>query len=56
MTPSVYHYPLSRGRLFTITNYKGYDPSTGSSVGQMGYDYAAIPLSRDFMMGLKFGF
>ena len=43
-------------RLFTITNYKGYDPSTGSSVGQMGYDYAAIPLSRDFMMGLKFGF
>ena len=38
-------------RLFTITNYKGYDPSTGSSVGQMGYDYAAIPLSRDFMMG-----
>ena len=43
-------------RLFTITKYKGYDPSTGASVGQMGYDYAAIPLSRDFMMGLKFGF
>ena len=38
-------------RLFTITNYKGYDPSTGSSVGQMGYDYAAIPLSRDFNDG-----
>lgn len=43
-------------RLFTLTKYKGYDPSTGSSVGQMGYDYAAIPLSRDFMLGLKFGF
>ena len=43
-------------RTHVITNYKGYDPSTGSSVGQMGYDYAAIPLSRDFMMGLKFGF
>lgn len=43
-------------RLFTITKYKGYDPSTGSSVGQMGMDYAAIPLSRDFMLGLKFGF
>ncbi len=43
-------------RLFTITKYSGYDPSTGSSVGQMGYDYASIPLSRDFMLGLKLGF
>lgn len=43
-------------RLFTITKYSGYDPSTGSSVGQMGYDYASIPLSRDFMLGLKVGF
>ena len=43
-------------RLFTITGYKGYDPSTGSGVGSMGVDYAASPLSRTYMAGIKFGF
>ena len=43
-------------RLFTITGYKGYDPSTGSTVGQMGVDYASSPLSRTYMAGIKFGF
>lgn len=43
-------------RLFTITKYKGYDPSTGDAVGKIGYDYAATPLSRSYMAGLKFGF
>lgn len=42
--------------LFTITGYKGYDPSTGSTVGQMGVDYASSPLSRTYMAGIKFGF
>lgn len=43
-------------RLFTITGYKGYDPSTGATVGQIGYDYASTPLSRTYMAGIKFGF
>ena len=43
-------------RLFTITKYTGYDPSTGSAAGRMGFDYASVPLSRDYMMGIKFGF
>ena len=43
-------------RLFTITGYKGYDPSTGSTVGEMGVDYASSPLSRTYMAGIKFGF
>lgn len=43
-------------RLFTITGYKGYDPSTGSTVGQIGYDYASTPLSRTYMAGIKFDF
>lgn len=43
-------------RLFTITGYKGYDPSTGSTVGRIGYDYASTPLSRTYMAGIKFGF
>lgn len=43
-------------RLFTITNYKGYDPSTGSTVGRIGYDYASTPLSRSYMAGIKFEF
>ena len=40
----------------TVPTTKDMILQAGSSVGQMGYDYAAIPLSRDFMMGLKFGF
>jgi hypothetical protein len=47
---------IGANRLFTLTNYKGYDPSTGSNVGQIGYDYAATPLSRTYMVGVKFGF
>jgi TonB-linked SusC/RagA family outer membrane protein len=43
-------------RLFTITGYKGYDPSTGSTVGRIGYDYASTPLSRTYMAGIKFSF
>lgn len=43
-------------RLLTITGYKGYDPSTGSAAGEMGVDYAASPLSRTYMAGIKFGF
>lgn len=43
-------------RIFTITGYKGYDPSTNGGIDRMGYDYASSPLSRTFMAGLKFGF
>lgn len=43
-------------RLFTITGYKGYDPATGAEAGSLGVDDALYPLSRTYMMGLKFGF
>ena len=43
-------------RLLTFTKYKGYDPSTGATVGRIGYDYASTPLSRTYMAGLKFSF
>ncbi len=49
-------------RLFTITGYSGYDPKTGdtynSSSGSrfMGVDYAVYPLSRTYMVGVRFGF
>ena len=39
-------------RLFTITSYSGYDPCSGS----MGVDSSIYPLSRSYMLGLKFGF
>lgn len=42
--------------LFTITSYKGYDPAVGAEAGKMGADYALYPLSRSYMVGLKFGF
>lgn len=47
---------IGGNRLLTFTKYKGYDPSTGSTVGQIGYDYASTPLSRSYMAGIKFGF
>lgn len=43
---------LAASRLFTITSYSGYDPSVGS----MGVDSSIYPLSRSYMLGLKFGF
>lgn len=49
-------------RLFTITNYSGYDPTVGSTSNSdgsarfMGVDYAIYPLSRTYMLGVKFGF
>lgn len=43
-------------RLFTLTNYKGYDPGTGAANGGMGVDYAIYPLSRTLIFGLKLGF
>ncbi len=43
-------------RLFTITGYKGYDPATGAESGALGVDDAIYPLSRTYMMGIKFGF
>lgn len=39
-------------RLFTLTSYDGYDPA----VGEMGLDDGLYPLSRSYMLGLKFGF
>ena len=39
-------------RLFTITSYSGYDPCSGS----MGVDSSIYPLSRSYMLGMKFGF
>lgn len=53
---------LAANRLFTITGYKGYDPATGatsnsdSGTTYMGIDDALYPLSRSYMIGLKFGF
>ena len=43
-------------RIFTITGYSGYDPSTNGGIDRMGYDYASSPLCRTFMAGIKFGF
>lgn len=43
---------LAATRLFTLTSYSGYDPSTGS----LGVDSSIYPLSRSYMLGLKFGF
>lgn len=53
---------VAGSRLFTITGYDGYDPATGSAynstddVSFMGVDYAIYPLSRTYMIGVKFGF
>ncbi|MEG0891107.1 MAG: TonB-dependent receptor [Bacteroidales bacterium] len=54
---------LAATRLFTITGYDGYDPSTGNTYNStsdgpnfMGVDYAIYPLSRTYMIGVKFGF
>lgn len=47
---------LAANRLFTITNYSGYDATTGSTNGQMGVDYGGYPLYRTYMLGIKFGF
>ncbi|WP_455666560.1 TonB-dependent receptor [Phocaeicola sp.] len=47
---------IGGSRLFTITSYKGYDPAVGAEAGKMGADYALYPLSRSYMVGLKFGF
>ncbi len=30
-------------RIFTITGYSGYDPSTNGGIDRMGYDYASSP-------------
>lgn len=43
---------VAANRLFTITSYSGYDPCSGS----MGVDSSIYPLSRSYMLGLKFGF
>lgn len=50
-------------RLFTLTGYSGYDPKTGDTSNSdvdganfMGVDYAVYPLSRTYMIGVKFGF
>ena len=43
-------------RIFTITGYSGYDPSTNGGIDRMGYDYASSPLCRTFIAGIKFGF
>lgn len=43
-------------RIFTITGYSGYDPSTNGGIDRMGFDYASSPLCRTFMAGVKFGF
>ena len=53
---SNFRFYIGGNRLLTFTKYKGYDPSTGSTVGQIGYDYASTPLSRSYMAGIKFGF
>lgn len=47
---------LAGTRLFTITNYSGYDATTGSESGEMGVDYGGCPLYSSFVLGLKFGF
>lgn len=53
---SNFRFYIGGNRLLTFTKYKGYDPSTGSTVGRIGYDYASTPLSRSYMAGIKFGF
>jgi len=48
---------VSASNLFTLSKYLGYDPEFSYSqyLLQQGVDYANMPLSRQFMMGLKIG-
>lgn len=43
--------------LFTITKYLGYDPefSYSQNMIMQGVDYANMPVSKQFMLGVKIG-
>lgn len=43
--------------LFTLSTYTGYDPefSYSQNLMQQGVDFAGIPISKQFMIGVKFG-
>jgi hypothetical protein len=43
--------------LFTISDYIGFDPEvrTGTSPFTQGYDFGNVPLTRSFVLGIKFG-
>ncbi len=57
---------ISAQNLFTITNYSGYDPEVGPSLGigavtgdqnsELGVDRGQYPLSRSFVAGLQITF
>lgn len=44
-------------RLFTLTNYKGYDPGmSGGESTARGVDYALYPLTRNYVFGVQLSF
>ncbi len=50
---------IAAQNLFTITNYKGYDPEIGSRFSNQltqGIDYGQFPQARTFLVGLQVGF
>jgi len=50
---------VSATNLFTITDYKGYDPegsSYGTSTAYPGIDQGRYPLTKTYLVGLNFGF
>ena len=49
---------LSANNIFTLTNYKGYDPEIGSNGGPLsaGVDYGFYPQARSVMGGFNFKF
>ena len=47
---------ISGQNLFTLTNYRGYDPEVsyhGASTLEAGEDYGGYPQSKTFMVGVK---
>jgi TonB-linked SusC/RagA family outer membrane protein len=48
---------ITATNLFTLSKYKGYDPefSYSSNLISQGVDYGKMPMSRQFMIGVKVG-
>ncbi len=48
---------LTANNLFTLTNYKGYDPefSASESIFGMGVDNALVPITKSMQLGVRIG-
>ena len=49
---------FSANNIFTTTNYLGYDPEFAYSYSQLysGIDYGLMPLPKQYILGINFGF